>query len=493
MKRLQNERSFTVKKRSIYGDRSQEILRLYEEAGSSRRVLCVALDYAKKHHVVMFCDGEGDILRKPFSVENSPGGITTLTEHVKQWCDRRQISERQVFFGGEDAASYAENFVESLRSGGWLVAGVNAADAKKQRSTVQASTDRIDLMGIARMLVNKRGNCSPAQVGVYRNLRTLVRHRRRLVMMTTGVRNRIHVIVDQLFPGFLDERKSGVSPFSQSSLWLMGRRFSASQIRRRKRSILVAGLRRWGSPHPERVAAQIQDYAASVLHSSVEYVSTLQLSLAQHVKHLRCLQENVDQAEKEIAVWLAETQGAFLTSIRGIGIVLSAGVTAEIGDPTAQKPVSNLCSYGGIIPRVSQTGGPEGDSHTGSVGKRSNRILKDYVVQSGQHLGLHGPAELMADYQRRDANGQHAAFGMARRYMRMGMHLMKTSQVYLPARLRRKDSRPEERASYYLATWPYLKNKWQKTDALLVAFAPEHPLGQWRHMVQEVYGIKLTL
>jgi transposase len=369
---------------------------------------------------------------------------------------------------------------------------VNAADAKKQRSTVQASTDRIDLLGIARMLVNKRGNCSPAQVGVYRNLRTLVRHRRRLVMLTTGVRNRIHTIVDQLFPGFLDERKSGISPFSKSSLWLMERRFSASQIRRRKRSTLVTGLRRWGTPHPERVAAHLQDYAASVLHSPVDYVSTLQLSLAQHVNHHRCLQENAEQAEKEVAVWLAQTQGAFLTSIRGIGIVLSAGVAAEIGDPTAQKPVDNLASYAGIIPRVSQTGGPEGESYTGSVRKRSNRILKDYVVQSGQHLGLHGPDELMADYRRRDANGQHAAFGMARRYLRMGMHLMRTSQVYVPARLRRKDTRPEERARYYLMMWPYLKDKWQRVDALGVAFAPEHPLGQWRHMVQEVYGIQLT-
>ena len=43
-----------------------------------------------------------------------------------------------------------------------LVVNVNAHDAKKQRENLQASTDRIDLMGIAMMLLNLRAKCSPA-------------------------------------------------------------------------------------------------------------------------------------------------------------------------------------------------------------------------------------------------------------------------------------------------------------------------------------------
>ena len=73
----------------------------------------------------------------------------------------------------------------------WLVAGVNAHDAKTQRENMQASTDRIDLMGICKMILSCRGNCAPAQSGDYLNLRTLVRQRRKMVNMTTGVKNRI--------------------------------------------------------------------------------------------------------------------------------------------------------------------------------------------------------------------------------------------------------------------------------------------------------------
>ena len=170
-----------MKKRNIYQNQSQELLHLFEDAGNSKNVMCVPMDYAKNDHLVMFLNGHGDILRKPFSVKNTPDGIAYIDDQVTRSCRKRGVKKKQVFFGGEDAHSFAKNFVSTLRGKGYLVANVNAHDAKKQRGNMQASTDRIDLMGIATLLLNCRANCCPAQAGVYRNLRTLVRHRRKLV------------------------------------------------------------------------------------------------------------------------------------------------------------------------------------------------------------------------------------------------------------------------------------------------------------------------
>ena len=449
-----------MKKTNIYQNQSQQLLHLFEEAGSGEKVMCVPMDYAKNDHLVMFCNGHGDILRKPFSVKNTPEGIAYIDEQVTRFCRRRGIQKKHVFLGGEDANSFAKNFVSTLRSKGYVVANVNAHDAKKQRVNLQASTDRIDLMGIATMLLNCRANCCVAQSGIYRNLRTLVRHRRRLVQMLTEVKNRVHAIVDELFPGFLNEKNTGIIPFTQTSLYLMQDRFSPKQIRRRRRQKLIEILKRLGTSKAEYTAAKLQQYAAKVLHVPVEYVDTMQLSLAQHVKHIRCLKQSVAQMDKEIALNLAQTQGAFLTSVRGIGLVLAAGVTAEIGDLNEQKPLNNLTSYAGIVPRVKQTGGSNGKTYTGPVAKRCNRILKDYVVKSAYHLGLHGPPDLMADYKRRDASGQHADFGIGRRYLRMAISLMRTSQVYLPPNLRKADSTLQQRAGYYLTNWPKMGKGW---------------------------------
>ena len=119
------------------------------------------------------------------------------------------------------------------------------------------------------------------------------------------------------------------------------------------------------------------------------------------------------------------------------------------------KPLNNLVSYSGIIPRVKQTGGSEGKTYTGKVAKRCNHILKDYVVQSGNHMGLHGPEELMADYKRREAAEQHADFGIGRRYLRTAMCLMRTSQIYMPEHLRNTKVEPEERTELNLFAYGF--------------------------------------
>jgi len=482
-----------MKKSSIYPNRSQELLNLFEKAGNPSKLMCVSIDYAKKDHLVMFCNGNGEVLRKPFEVKNSVNGVKYLIEQVTRSCRHRHIQTDHVFFGGEDVNSYAENFANTIRASGWLVANVNAHDAKKQRENLQASTDRLDLMGIATMLLNRRANCCPAQTGVYRNLRTLVRHRKKLVRMKTEVRNRIHTVVDRLFPGFLDEKKSGIIPFSNSCLYLMQERFSAPQIRRRRRLVLVRNLEKRGTKKAEQNAAKLQQYAAQVLTTPDEYTATLQTSLASHVTHYRCLFDGAQHLVKEMGQLLAQTQGAFLISIKGIGIVLASGVTAEIGDPMTQRSTDQLASYAGIVPKVKQTGGSQGPSITGHVSKRSNHILKDFVVQSAFHIGRYGPKDLREDFSRREAAGQHAEFGMARRFVRMAVCMMRTSQVYLPPDMRSSSAKAEKRADYYLAMWPYLRDKWSKAGALNAAFAKDNPLGQWRYIVQEIYGIKLKI
>lgn len=481
-----------MKKRTIFKQQSQELLRIYEEAGNSKKVLVVAMDYAKKEHIIMFCNGNGDILRKPFGVWNNPEGVDYLLEQVQKTGTYHKIKTKHVFFGGEDGGSYTENFAQHLREKGHLVAGVNAQDAKKQRENMQASTDRLDLLGIARMLISRRGNCAPSQSGPYLNLRTLGRHRRKIVTLSTEEKSRMHCLVDRLFPGFLEERKSGLTPFHEPSLRMMESRFSASQIKKRKQTTLVDILARAGAQNPEHKAKQLQAYAGNVLQPPQDYVTTWQTSLTQHVRLYRCLLGNVTSLEREMALWLAQTQGAFLMSVKGIGLVLAAGVTAEIGNPVTQKPVGNLTSYSGVIPRVNQTGGSDSSPHTGSVAKRCNRILKDYLVQSASHQGLHGVDDLMADHKRREANGQHANFGIARRYLRMGMHRMRFSHIYLPAELR-GGATSKARAKYYQMTWPCLLEKWKKYDAHHIAFASENPLGQWRDMVQSLYDIKLKI
>ena len=471
---------------------NQEINRVFDLAGHPGKVAIVALDYAKETHMALICDGEGRSLKAPFEVKNSPAGLRYLRKQIESSCQRFAIKPGHVIIGGEDCGSFSLNFVHALGQNGYLAIGVNARAAQLQRENFQASTDKLDLLGIAKMLMDRRGATRSKAIGRERMLRNVTRHRDDLVRTKTALRNRIHSLVDQLFPGFLDEAKSGIPPFSQGSLWLMSDRFSPRHIQRRSSKVLIRELTKRGLKQPVEKAHRLSAWAHDVIEAPPELVGTLQSSLGNEIKLYEGIIVCIVQIDKEIALLLAATQGALLTTMKGTGITLAAGFTAEIGPIADQPSLRRLTSYAGIVPRVKQTGGPESEARHSSVSPRCNRILKNVVVQCGNQIGLHGPDELKEDHGRRTANGQHADFGMARRYIRIATFLMRYNQAYLPQALRDHGSMDEMR-SYYEKQWPIWRKKWLAAGALQEAFAPENPLGQWRECIEAIYDIELPI
>jgi len=482
----------TMKNRSIFTRQNQTLINLFRDAKHPDKVLCIPLDYAKQTHMALCCNGAGKVLKKAFPVKNNPEGMAFLVEAAGKICRKHHIKREHVFFGGEDCGTFSLNFIYGLRESGFTVMGVNAKDAADQRENMQASTDELDLLGIAKLLLNRRGSAAGGELGAERALRVLTRHRKAQVRLKTATSNRIHQIVDQLFPGFLDETLSGIPSFSESALYLMSNRFSPPQVAGRQDKALLRQLKAQGLQQAEAALGKLKAYARQVLAHPPELTGLLQSSLASEINLYRCLGDNIDQIGREIAQQLAKTPGAMLTTVRGIGITLAAGVAAEIGPPESQPSTRRLGSYAGIVPRVKQTGGPEKGAKTGKVSRRCNHILKDYIVQCGNHLGQHGPADLKEDHRRRGAHKQHADFGMARRYLRMGMRLMRNGESYVPPELRH-NAPLEELQTYYLQLWTKLLDKWIKAKAADTAFAPENPLGEWRERIEDIYGIELPL
>ncbi len=193
---------------SIYSKQNPKIHAILEHAGDSRKVLAVALDYAKRKHMALFCNGLGDVLKKPFPVENSKPGLKQLLAEVQSTCTHRAIHAEHVFFGGEDRPSYAQNFIDQLRQHHYLVVRVNAWEAKKQRDNHQASTDQLDLRGIAKTMLQQCSYSACDSSESYVHLREISRCRNYMVKEQTALKSHIHGYVDRLFPAFLDVRQS---------------------------------------------------------------------------------------------------------------------------------------------------------------------------------------------------------------------------------------------------------------------------------------------
>ena len=108
-------------------------------------------------------------------------------------------------------------------------------------------------------------------------------------------------------------------------------------------------------------------------------------------------------------------------------------------------------------------------------------------------MGQMGPPDLQERYcQVQDRQGA-ANFVLAKELLGLFKSLLTRQTVFLPMRLYASDSRPEDRAAYFLELWPKLRAKWQQKAQVSQVFAPETPLGKWRLMVQESYKISLPL
>lgn len=477
--------------KNIFSQQCPELIRVFEHAGSAAKVLCVPIDYAKDTHMALCCNGQGTILKKAFAVHNTPGGVEHLQEAIAAISKKHNIAKEHVVIGGEDCGTFADNFIHQMITDGYRIFRTNAHRAKSLRENMKASTDALDLLGIAGVFLNRQGKS--VRVNDVEHLRFLTRHRHGLTQESTAVGNRIHAICDQLFPGFLMSQKSGVPAFGDACLDLMSASFSPQQIARRRLHSLSSQLRRHGIQRPDEVARQLQHYAKTVLPAVPSRVEALQYMLADQVKQLSVLQGSIASAETVIGNELARQDGALATSMRGTGIVLASQLAGELADGIRTIPTEQICSYAGIVPGTQQSGGPEKPAVSTGVPRNYNHFLKDTVMQLAQHLGRHGPDELMSDYARRKMNQQNAEFGMARRYVRIYRAMVRDGAIYLPPHLRHAHASGQDRANYYLDMWPRLVRKWARVGAAKAAFDVNNPLGAWRNCVEELYGIKLPL
>jgi transposase len=482
---------------SVYRKQSVEVRTIFEKASSPRKVLCVALDYAKQKHVALFCDGLGDILKKPFTVENNPAGIDFLCKEIQATCRRRKINKETIFLGGEDEPSYITNFVTALSKKGYLVVRVNAREAAKYRENMLASTDNLDLLGISKCLLNRRASpvsSADKQEPIYKELRELTRQRRIFVRQQTAASNRIHAIADQLFPGFLNHALSGITPFSSASLHLMKDRFSTNQFCRRKQTSLAKTLQLQGIHKADEKAYKIIELAKNALPPNPDKINSLQQNLQGLVQLYQCLQTNAKNLRETSAGLLAQTPYIMLTTIPGISFVLASGLASELGDPKHIPPTNSLCSYAGIVPAVIQSGGPDSAPIHTSTHARCNHILKDWIVQGSQKIGLCGPPELKAKFAQRNANGQHAAYAGARTLLRITRNLVTSETPYLSPDARCNHATQAQRTQGYLHMWKKLITKWKTIPNWQQILSDEnHPIGFWRRVIKELHDIELPL
>ena len=487
-------------KNSIYKNQCHQLRVLFDQAKSPNKVLCVPIDYAKSKHVGLICDGYGNVLKNPFTIHNNQEGVEFLIEQVSATASRRKIPQSQIFFGGEDLPTYAENFTYQIGKKGYLVTRVNAKKAKENRENEIASTDNLALLGIAKTLLSRRARviADPSETDdpdIYKSIVNLSRSRGRWVKHSTAIANQIHTHVDQLFPGFLNPLQTSITPFTEVSLDLMSSpRFSADQFARRKPVALAKTLKTRRVNNPEEKARILIELARQALKPNPQHIVSQQQTLQAAVELYRCSQRVSEQLNLECAALLASTPYAFITSIPGIGLTIACGCSGELGNPNQLPKIDNLCSYSGIAPRIYQTGGPDNPAQPTTTPKRCNRVLKHWVNMACLKMNRWSDDQWKARHSRWESNGQNALYGGSKRFLRLTKTLVTHQVAYQSPEALQSNASNAVRAADAERTWANLVRKWNVVPNYQeVVFAEDKPLGFWRKVMIDMYDVKLPL
>ena len=466
-----------MRKQNIYPVTSQEVIRFFSHNVSLEKLLIVPCDFAKSEHLIHCCRGTGEyLLKHPLRIFNTVEGADYLEKRIQGLCRNHHISKSHVFLGGEDPPTYVVNFIHRLKDHQFSFVRVNAHEAKKFRTNSRASSDAIDLNGIAQAILNRRARDIAKFDEIYANLKSASRNRRKLVKQETAIKNQIHKSVDLLFPNFLSESETSLVPFSSASLWLLEENFSLIKIKRMKMDTLIKGLRRHRSTKAEETAKNIKALADRALAPPEDLISYSSKSLSSKIRLLRTVRESISIEEMEMARFLVQTPGFYLTTIPGIGIILAGGIIAEYGNIGNWFPVDHMASYGGIVPREKQTGGSDKSPVKGHLPLDCNRILKDWLLQAAYHVGTtkhpirktpgkEGMHRLLKHYQNVENRQGKSRLSTAKLLIKIFRKMVAEQRIYLPDEWVKKPAPSDpELFLYFDVVNKSLQEKWKAYD-----------------------------
>ena len=478
--------------KSIFKKRNQQVEALFESAGALNKVMCVAFDYAKAMHKCVICDGLGRQLHKAFNVYNNREGLEFLMGKISALYRKHNIKREHVFFGGEDCGSFALNFIHALVSRGFLVVGINARQAKTERENSMASSDLIDTIGVAGMMIKMRGRTIGKSCLDVHRIKRLRYLRRALLKAHSASAHRIYNVTDQLLPDFMNQNKSGLTPFSRASLWLMDDDFSISRINGRQKNSFTKNLRGFNVGDPEGSVEKLKSLAVAALPPPDEMVPPLQRSLKEEKALYTMLDRSIHNLDTDISKQLARTKGAMLTTIPGIGLRWAPALFAELGDPLRRRNIHSMAALGGVVPRSKQTGGDDKQPVVGHRNRKCCIFLKKALMSGAVSISQYGLQEMREAYKSDIEMGRDARTRLAQKLLRISLHILDYGNFFLPPSLM-KNATQQQIADYYKMMWSKVLVKWRDKGAILEATAEGSPLREWRDMAQDLYKINLSL
>lgn len=366
----------------------------------------VGIDIAKHKHVAAVLEGRAS---KPFAIPNTREGFDAF----EAWLDR-QAAGRPVVLGMEPTGHYGKPLEEWLLARGYelrMVPGVLTKRAKDLLDGLPLKTDEKDARVIAELVRQNIGRAVRPDSAAFETLRYLAELHRRLGEERASLLNRLHRLLDLLFPElprFFCELNCATAlallevaptPKDVLSLGLDG---------------LIALLTKAGR------GRRCQSKAEAILEAARKSIGcsrgaeALRLDLELLLPRLRALNAQRRLVEDRMRQALRQVEYAErLLTIPGLGEVTLAALLGELGDLRNYRHTKQLVKMAGLTLVENSSGARHGRKR---IAKRGRPLLRKLLYLAAirmfaKNLPLHG---LHNKHSGNKAGSQVAVAGMRR-------------------------------------------------------------------------------
>jgi transposase len=403
--------------------------------------LFIGIDVGSRDNTVFIMLPDGS-KHSSFSVQNNLGGAQTLSKRVIAALEKLKLND--VVIGIEATSVYGDNLIYFLREDGALakfnrkIHVLNPKQVKKFKDAYPdlPKTDDVDAFIVAD---NLRFGRITAAVYMddyrYQALKNLTRARFFAVQSLIREKQRFLNYLFMKCSGLAVE-KTFSDKFGATALSLFEDFESAEQLASMDLNELAAFICEKGKnrfANPEDVATTVQAAARGSYRLPKTINDSVSQIMAISISSIRAISSQIKALEKEIEKQFSNIPNT-LISIKGIGLVYSAGIIAEVGDIKRFKGEASVAKYAGLAWHRHQSGTFEGQ-HTRLI-KSGNRFLKYYLCEAAFSLvRCDTEFKRFYDLKYKEVNkSQHkrALALTARKLVRLVFRLLKDNRLYIP-------------------------------------------------------------
>lgn len=390
-------------------------------------MLYVGIDVAKHKHDCCIIDSDGVIYTNSLTINNTKEGFELLCSTIFKHLVNKDM--QNVRIGLESTGHYNNNISHYLYSKGFQVTTLNPLATnlfRKAHTLRKTKTDKCDAKLIAYMLISDdTKSYSPVSYQI-NELKSLTRHRYRMV----GYRSKLKISISRLIDIIFPELPSLVWSINQKSSYALLLEFpspkaiSNCHLTKLTNLLIKASRGKYG----RNKAIALKDLASNSIGTCNR---SLSFELKQTIHLVMSLQNEISQIDKQIRLVVDELNSPIIT-IPGISYTLAAIILAEIGDIHRFDSPAKLLAFAGMEPSTYQSGKFRA-SNTPMV-KRGSTYLRWAIMHSARLVSMRDASFSNYLSQKRSEGKRYyvALSHVGRKLIRVIYYLLFSNTAFVP-------------------------------------------------------------